>query len=472
MTLIFSGNNYKYELEGVMKLFIPATLFTHVFSDSIDTEDDYVFAQKKDNADNVCLSVKVRYDGKTCEKEEFVHFESDMELSLSRLLFKAMSEITGIVPKWGVITGIRPVKRVNDMLSEGMNKAEIFKAMESRYLCSEEKCDIAYKTAITQKPVLDELEKDSFSLYVSVPFCPTRCSYCSFVSQSIEGCMKLIPEYVNKLCEEIVYTAKITEKLGLKLDTVYFGGGTPSLLSPADAARLIAAAAPAPGAEITLEANPETVTEQTLCGFREAGVNRISFGVQSARDSQLKTLGRPHTAKQARAAFAAARRAGFENISGDIMLALPHYTQAEFDETLELIEEGGATHISAYLLKIEPDSAFGRTPPEGLPTSDEAADFYLYAVEQLEHHGYLQYEISNFARPGYEGKHNLIYWDCGDYLGIGPAAHSCMGGKRFYYPADTEAFLRDEAAPVMVGGCGAEDYLFLQLRLRKGLNLD
>ena len=230
---------------------------------------------------------------------------------------------------------------------------------------------------------------------------------------------------------------------------------------------------PAPaGAEITLEANPETVTEASLRAFHAAGVNRISFGVQSARDSQLKTLGRPHTAKQARAAFAAARRAGFENISGDIMLALPHYTQAEFDETLELIEEGGATHISAYLLKIEPDSAFGRTPPEGLPTSDEAADFYLYAVEQLEHHGYLQYEISNFARPGYEGKHNLIYWDCGDYLGIGPAAHSCMGGKRFYYPADTDAFLRDEAAPVMDGGCGAEDYLILQLRLRKGLNLD
>ncbi len=118
---------------------------------------------------------------------------------------------------------------------------------------------------------------------------------------------------------------------------------------------------------MTLEANPETVTEESLRGFREAGVNRISFGVQSARDTQLRTLGRPHTARQARAAFAAARRAGFENISGDIMLALPHYTQAEFDETLELIEEGGATHISAYLLKIEPDSAFGRTPPRACP---------------------------------------------------------------------------------------------------------
>ncbi len=258
----------------------------------------------------------------------------------------------------------------------------------------------------------------------------------------------------------------------LRPDTLYFGGGTPSLLDPADAARLIAAAQPLPGAEITLEANPETVTK-TLSGLSGRRASTASPSASSRPGTvSSRRWAALHTAKQARAAFAAARRAGFENISGDIMLALPHYTQAEFDETLELIEDGGATHISAYLLKIEPDSAFGRTPPEGLPTSDEAADFYLYAVEQLEHHGYRQYEISNFARPGYEGKHNLIYWDCGDYLGIGPAAHSCMGGKRFYYPADTEAFLRDEAAPVMDGGCGAEDYLILQLRLRKGLSLD
>ena len=307
----------------------------------------------------------------------------------------------------------------------------------------------------------------SLGLYLHIPYCFSKCRYCDFYSAP--GQRSVPRAYVDALLREL---SRFAPDAPLRPDTLYFGGGTPSLLDPADVARLIAAAQPLPGAEITLEANPETVTEDSLRAFREAGVNRISFGVQSARDSQLKTLGRPHTAKQARAAFAAARRAGFENISGDIMLALPHYTQAEFDETLELIEDGGAAHISAYLLKIEPDSAFGRTPPEGLPTSDEAADFYLYAVEQLEHHGYRQYEISNFARPGYEGKHNLIYWDCGDYLGIGPAAHSCMGSKRFYYPADTEAFLQDEAAPVMDGGCGAEDYLILQLRLRKGLSLD
>ena len=301
----------------------------------------------------------------------------------------------------------------------------------------------------------------SLGLYLHIPYCFSKCRYCDFYSAP--GQRGVPTQYVDALLREL---ARFAPEAPLHPDTIYFGGGTPSLLSPADAARLIAAAAPAPGAEITLEANPETVTEQTLCGFREAGVNRISFGVQSARDSQLKTLGRPHTARQARAAFAAARRAGFTNISGDIMLALPHYTQAEFDETLELIAEGGATHISAYLLKIEPDSAFGRHPPEGLPSPDEAADFYLYAVEHLEHHGYRQYEISNFAKPGYEGRHNLIYWDCGDYLGLGPAAHSCMGGRRFYYPSDTEAFLNDKAAPVMDGGCGAEDYLILQLRLR------
>ena len=251
----------------------------------------------------------------------------------------------------------------------------------------------------------------SLGLYLHIPYCFSKCRYCDFYSAP--GQRGVPTQYVDALLREL---ARFAPEAPLHPDTIYFGGGTPALLRPDQVHRLIRAAEPVPGAEITLEANPETVTEESLRGFRAAGVNRISFGVQSARDTQLRTLGRPHSAKQARAAFAAARRAGFENISGDIMLALPHYTQAEFDETLELIEKGGATHISAYLLKIEPDSAFGKHPPEGLPTSDEAADFYLYAVEQLEHHGYRQYEISNFAKPGYEGRHNLIYWDCGALL--------------------------------------------------------
>ena len=188
----------------------------------------------------------------------------------------------------------------------------------------------------------------SLGLYLHIPYCFSKCRYCDFYSHPGE---RGVPEaYVDALLREL---SRFAPEAPLQPDTLYFGGGTPSLLRPEQAKRLIDAARPMPGAEITLEANPETVTEESLAGFREAGVNRISFGVQSARDTQLRTLGRPHTAKQARTAFAAARRAGFANISGDIMLALPHYTEAEFDETLELIEGGGATHISAYLLKID-----------------------------------------------------------------------------------------------------------------------
>ena len=177
----------------------------------------------------------------------------------------------------------------------------------------------------------------SLGLYLHIPYCFSKCRYCDFYSHPGE---RGVPDaYVEALLREL---SRFAPEAPLQPDTLYFGGGTPSLLRPEQAKRLIDAARPMPGAEITLEANPETVTEESLAGFREAGVNRISFGVQSARDTQLRTLGRPHTAKQARAAFAAARRAGFTNISGDIMLALPHYTEAEFDETLELIEDGGA----------------------------------------------------------------------------------------------------------------------------------
>lgn len=306
----------------------------------------------------------------------------------------------------------------------------------------------------------------SFGVYFHIPYCFSRCRYCDFYAA---GASRAVPDaYVDALLKAL---AGFSDALPGPPDTVYFGGGTPSLLTPAQAERLLAAAAPRPGAEVTLEANPETVTLEQLQGYRAAGVNRLSIGVQSARDSQLRTLGRPHTARQAAAAFAMARQAGFANLSGDIMLALPHYSRAEFDETLALIQEGGANHISAYLLKIEPGSAFGRRPPEGLPGADEAAGFYLYAVERLAAAGYQQYEISSFARPGFEGRHNRIYWDCGDYLGLGPAAHSCLGGKRFYYPADTAAFLTGASQPVADGDCGAEDYLILQLRLSTGLDL-
>ena len=307
-----------------------------------------------------------------------------------------------------------------------------------------------------------------FGLYIHIPYCRSKCRYCDFYSTP---CPDGVPEaYIDALCREMDRFSPCGST-PLRPDTLYFGGGTPSLLTPAQAARLIRAAGPVPGAEITLEANPETVTPERLAAFRRAGVNRLSLGIQTARDDSLARLGRRHTAAQSRRALEMAVRAEFTDISGDLMLALPAYTMAELDETIALLAESGCTHISGYLLKIEPNTVFGKRPPEALPDDDAAADFYLAAVEKLAARGYAQYEISNFARPGFESRHNRIYWDCGDYLGLGPAAHSCMGGKRFATPAGTAAFLAAPAVYEPQGECTAEDYIMLQLRLSHGLSL-
>ena len=182
-------------------------------------------------------------------------------------------------------------------------------------------------------------------------------------------------------------------------------------------------------------------------------------------------MGRTHTAAGASQALTWAREAGFPEICGDIMLALPEYTNAEFDRTLALLRDGGCTHISAYLLKVEPGTAFYRNPPAGLPDGDAAADFYLYAVQQLEAAGYRQYEISNFARPGHKGRHNLLYWNCSDYWGVGPAAHSCVGNVRRFWPDDVQGFIAGTVAEQREGDCTSEDYLLMQLRLVSGLNI-
>lgn len=304
---------------------------------------------------------------------------------------------------------------------------------------------------------------DSFGIYLHIPYCRARCRYCDFYTAP--GCRGVPQPYVDALLREL-------GKNDRRPDTLYFGGGTPALLTPEQVAALIRAAAPLPGAEITLEANPDVVTPESLAGFAAAGVTRISFGVQSASDEQLKRLGRTHTAAGAAQALAWARDVGFAEICGDVMLALPGYTNAEFDDTLSLLQRGGCTHISAYLLKIEPGTAFARRLPEQLPDADAAAEFYLYACRQLEAAGYRQYEISNFAPAGHEGRHNLLYWNCREYLGIGPAAHSCLGGVRRYWPGDTAGFIAGTLREEQEGVCDAGDYLMLRLRLREGLDVN
>jgi len=303
----------------------------------------------------------------------------------------------------------------------------------------------------------------SFGLYLHFPFCFSKCNYCNFYSS---GDYNAVPdEYILAILRELEIHKAYNPK------TVYFGGGTPSLLSVHQVETLLKAISPQVNAEITLEVNPGTVSIDQLKGYKSAGVNRLSIGVQSAFNSQLKTLGRIHTAEDAIKCFSLAQEAGFKNISGDIMLALPSYSNKEFDETITLIEQGNATHISCYLLKVEDNTPFYNMNLP-LPSEDETADFYLYAVNHLAKKGYMQYEISNFAKPGFESKHNLVYWNCENYLGIGPAAHSCMNGKRFHYVENTDAFISEDRNLIIQDSIfTTEEYIMLQLRLNKGLSL-
>lgn len=307
-------------------------------------------------------------------------------------------------------------------------------------------------------------------LYVHVPFCLRKCPYCNFYSVSAKP--ELLEAYTEAVCRNLrAYSADAA------VDTVYFGGGTPSLLSPEQIGRILDTAAEqfslSAHAEVTLETNPATVTGKQLYQLRRQGVNRLSLGVQSLDAGQLQRLGRLHTAQDAIETVEQAAAAGFENISCDLMLALPGQTPWELEQTIRQLTALPIVHVSAYLLKVEPGTPFamGHTA-EHCPDEDTAADLYLQTVALLEQAGFLQYEISNFAKPGFESRHNCKYWHCEPYLGIGPSAHSCWNGTRFSVPPSVEAFLQspvqetelEDAQP-----CTQEEQIMLGMRLTEGV---
>ena len=275
------------------------------------------------------------------------------------------------------------------------------------------------------------------------------------------------------------YTLRVTDEIkrwGVRvarpIDTLYLGGGTPSLLGGENIKKIISAVDRAfgikKGAEITLECNPADELEDTFLAAAAAGVNRLSVGVQSGIGRELSVLGRRHGVEDAEKTVLAARRAGIENISLDLMLGLPESTLDTVLESINYICSLQPQHISVYMLKIEEGTPFYKNRPP-LPSEDETAEQYLFVCRELKKRGYLQYEISNFCKKGYESRHNKNYWLLGEYLGIGPSAHSFLDGRRFYYPRDTRAFL--EGTAVIPDGTGGELSEFIMLRLRLGEGL-
>ncbi len=306
-------------------------------------------------------------------------------------------------------------------------------------------------------------------IYIHVPFCNKKCPYCDFYSLS--GKNEWMDAYTEALKKTLSTHAEAHGKE--RVETVYFGGGTPNLLGSKRLAALLGQVKScfdlAPAAEVTLEANPTNLPPDFFRAVYAAGFNRLSMGMQSAHPDELCLLGRRHTPEDVKRAVQAARDADFSNISLDLMLGLPGGSRKKLLGSIEFAAALGPEHISSYILKIEPGTPFSYREL-ALPDDDETAGQYLFMVEELSKRGYGQYEISNFARPGRESRHNLVYWHGEEYLGFGPGAHSFYGGKRFFYPRDLDAFLRGE--PPCPDGEGGDfsEYAMLNLRLSEGLS--
>jgi oxygen-independent coproporphyrinogen-3 oxidase len=328
----------------------------------------------------------------------------------------------------------------------------------------------------------------SLGLYIHVPFCSAICNYCTFNRGLFDHALKT--EYVGAALKEIQRAGDLVTPFGAggrDADTIFFGGGTPSLLEPEEIGAMVDACrssfALAPGSEITLEANPESVTPEKLAGFRAAGINRLSFGVQSFSDAELQRLSRLHSASRARDAFGMARDAGFDNISIDLMMWLPQQSIEEWVESVDALIGLKPEHASLYLLEIYPNSPLRESMTTSrwtVAADDDAADMYLQAMARLDAAGYEQYEISNVARPGLKSRHNLKYWTDGEWIGFGPGAHSTRGGVRWRNLSATPEYI----GAVQTGGQliaerrvlspqdGVEEALFTRLRLSEGIDLD
>jgi oxygen-independent coproporphyrinogen-3 oxidase len=317
-------------------------------------------------------------------------------------------------------------------------------------------------------------------LYIHIPFCTAICNYCNFNRGLLDDALRR--RYVDALVAEIARAGEPSTPV----DTIYFGGGTPSLLTGAEVSRVIDACEAAfqvsADPEITLEANPDTVTPETVAGFRAAGINRVSLGVQSFDDRELRRLGRLHSATTALRALDEVRDAGIDNVSLDLMMWLPGQTVEQWLASVDRLIECSPAHASLYLLELYPNAPLKDDMARAgwsLAPDDDAAAMYLEALARLDQAGYEHYEISNVARPGRRARHNVKYWQDGEWLGFGCGAHSTRGGVRWRNVAATMEYIQRVTAGqslaadrrVLDAATRLEEALFTGLRLRDGLDL-
>lgn len=442
MHLYLRGQDFHFELENVCRLFLPLEkVVTHHDEEPAKTEGLIVQCDMAPNDKEVTLSCRVRLDGFDEALEKTVAQDADYELELCTLLYHLLVKLLGFTHGWGLITGVRPVKLLRRLTRE-MGSEAALDYYRNKLLVGEEKTALCRTTLQTEDKLLALSQPNSFSLYVSIPFCPTRCDYCSFVSQTVVQAKKLIPTYVEQLCREIAYTGELARQLGLRLETVYFGGGTPTTLSADQLTALFRAVESAfdlsTVREYTVEAGrPDTVTPEKMAAIHAAGVGRVSINPQTLQPDVLAGIGRKHTVEQFYDAFEMARKAGFTNINTDLIAGLPGDDYDGFSDTLERILALDPESVTVHTLSMKRASNIMLQKRPDFGVEDDAVRMVRLSARKLPQAGYIPYylyrqsrtvgnqENVGWSKPGREGLYNVYIMDeTHTILGCGAGAVS------------------------------------------------
>lgn len=420
MVLIIDSHSFRYEAEALCRMFLHGRELKITENPQIPAEEDYIYTA----VDGGEITVKAKVDGKYAEAKRRAENEHARNLELAA--FGVLTEILSIRPKWGVLTGIRPVKLAMQMHDEGLSEGEIREKLSTQRLVSEEKLDLLLTTMEHELEIRASSKPNSVSLYISIPFCPSRCSYCTFTSHSVEKAAKLIPQYVELLCGELKDIAVLIEELGLCLETVYMGGGTPTVLTAQQLDRVLSTVNESFDMsgirEVTVEAGrPDTITAEKLAVLKKCGVGRISINPQTMDDGVLAAIGRKHTAEDVKRAFALAKTFEFDSINMDLISGLPGDNMEKFRKTVAEIIALDPDNITLHTLTVKHGANLAPMAQSVFAATADAMNEYAYG--EFAKAGYFPYylyrqkgtvdnlENVGFCKPGKEGIYNIFIMD-------------------------------------------------------------
>ena len=420
MILIIDSHPFRYEMEALCRMFLHGRELKITEEAEIPPKEDYIYTALEGDE----ITVKAKIDGKYAEAKRTA--ENDHARNMELAVFGVLTEILSIRPKCGVLTGIRPVKLAMQLHDMGLSEEEIRKKLKEERLVSDEKLDLLLTTMEHELEIRASSRPNSVSLYISIPFCPSRCSYCTFTSHSVEKAAKLIPQYVELLCGELKDIAVLIDEIGLHLETVYMGGGTPTVLTAKQLDRVLSTVNESfdmTGVrELTVEAGrPDTITAEKLAVLKKNGVGRISINPQTMDDEVLAAIGRKHTAEDVKNAFALAKTFGFDSINMDLISGLPGDNMEKFRKTIAEVIAMNPDNITLHTLTVKHGANLAPMAQSVFAATADAMNEYAYG--EFAKAGYFPYylyrqkgtvdnlENVGFCKPGKEGIYNIFIMD-------------------------------------------------------------